>query len=65
MYPSAGNGCRTIVVPAKTRQCNFLLVKRNVFDALISRKVTYQYQKTGIRWKDHIKVVIAFENQKK
>ena len=46
-------------------KCTILLVKRNVFDALISRKVTYQYQKTGIRWKDHIKVVIGFENQKK
>ena len=46
-------------------KCTFLRLERDVFDALFSRWVINQYQKSGIRCKDHIKVVIKLWKAKK
>ena len=48
----------TIVNCPKTRRCHFICLKRDVFDALYTRRLPYQYLKSGIRCKIHFKVVI-------
>ena len=41
----------------KARRAQNCPLKRDVIDVIVARSLTYQYQKVGIRCKDHIKVV--------